>query len=161
MKAQLLDFWHARTTRERRILGGGALLLIVLFGYAWLWLPVQRERAQLHQDLPALRVQALQVAADRQAVAALRAQPAAPAGGDLASRVDGLAVAGGLRARIDAIVPLDAQQVRVRFTDVPFDEWVAWLDTVQKAGVRVEHARAEASGEPGMVRAETVLTVGG
>lgn len=164
MKAHWTDFWNARTPRERLILGGGALLLLVLLGYAWLWLPVQRESAQLRAALPALRAQAQQVAADRQAVAALRARPAAAVGGDLAARVDALAVAGGLRARIEAIVPLDAQRVRVRLPEVAFDDWITWLDTAQKAGVRVEYARVEASGGAsggaGAVRAEAVLATG-
>lgn len=161
MKAHWTDFWNARTPRERLILGGGALLLLVLLGYAWLWLPVQRESAQLRAALPALRAQAQQVAADRQTVAALRARPAAPASGDLAARIEALAVAGGLRARIEAIVPLDAQRVRVRLPEVAFDDWIAWLDTAQKAGVRVEYAQAEASGGAGAVRAEAVLATGG
>lgn len=160
MKTQPADFWNARTPRERRILGSGVLALALLLGYAWLWLPVQRESAQLRADLPALAMQAQQVAAGRQVVAALRTRSAPSSAGDLAARVEDLAVAGGLRARIEAIVPLDAQRVRVRLPEVAFDDWIVWLDTLQKAGVRVEYARAEASGV-GAVRAEAVLAAGG
>ncbi len=160
MKAQWTDFWNARTPRERRILGGGALLLALLFGYAWLWLPVQRESAQLRAELPGLRGQAQQLAADRQTVAALRAQPVTANSGNLAARVESLAQAGGVRARIEAIVPLDAQRVRIRLPEVAFADWIGWLDTLQRAGVRVEYARVEA-GAHGAVSVEAVLAAGG
>ena len=64
MKDMLMQFWRARAPRERAVLGGGAALLVLALGYAYAWLPMQRDRAQLQQALPQLREQARQLQQD-------------------------------------------------------------------------------------------------
>lgn len=163
MKALLIQFWRARAPRERLVLGGGAALLVLALGYAYGWLPMQRDAAQMRKELPQLRVQARQLQQDAAEVAQLRAQPVVARTVDsLASIVEQRAVAGGLRERIESIAALDTRHVRVVLPQVAFDTWVAWLGELQaNDGIRVESARIEASGTAGVVKVEAVLAGAG
>jgi general secretion pathway protein M len=162
MKDQLIQFWRSRAPRERLILGGGSALLVLALGYAYAWLPMQRDVAQLRQALPQLRVQAQQLQQDAQEVTRLKAQPAVTqAAGSLVSAVEQGALASGLRERIESITPQDASHVRVVLPQVTFDEWVGWLGELQTShGVRVESARIEATDDAGMVSVDAVLAGG-
>lgn len=162
MKTQLIQFWRSRAPRERVVLGGGAALLVVALGYAYGWLPMQREAAQLRATLPQLRAQAQQLQQDAQEVTRLHSSPAAAqAEGNLATLIDQLATAAGLRDRVEAITPQDAGRVRIVLAGVAFDAWLGWLGELQAShGVRVESARVEAAEEAGMVRIDAVLAGG-
>ena len=162
MKAQLIQFWRARAPRERLVLGGGAALLVLALGYAYGWLPMQRDAAQMRKELPQLRVQARQLQQDAAEVARLRAQPEVARTVDsLASIVEQRAVAGGLRERIESIAVQDARHVRLVLPRVALDDWIVWLGVLQaKDGVRVESAHIVAGDAAGVVRVEAVLTGG-
>ena len=162
MKTQLIQFWRSRAPRERVVLGGGTALLVVALGYAYGWLPMQREAAQLRVALPQLRAQAQQLQQDAQEATRLRSRPAAAqAGGNLATLIDQRATAAGLRDRVEAITPQDAGRVRVVLPEVAFDAWLGWLGELQAShGVRVESARVEATEEVGVVRVDAVLAGG-
>lgn len=159
MKTQLIQFWRSRAPRERLVLGGGAALLVLALGFAYGWLPMQREAAQLRAALPQLRLQAQQLQQDAQEAARLRSRPAlAQQGGSLAALIEQRATAAGLRERVEAITPQDAGRVRIVLPQVAFDAWLGWLGELQAShGVRVESTRVEAADEAGMVRVEAVL----
>lgn len=162
MKDSLIQFWRTRVPRERLILAGGSTLLLLALGFAYVWLPMQREVVQLRQALPQLRVQARQLQQDAQEVARLKAQPAVTReAGSLALAVEQRALATGLRERIESITPQDAGHVRVVLPQVAFDAWLAWLGELQTShGVRVDSARIGATDDSGMVSVDAVL-VGG
>lgn len=162
MKDQLIQFWRSRAPRERLILGGGSALLVLALGFAYAWLPKQRDAAQLRQALPQLRAQAQQLQQDAQEVARLKAQPAVTQeAGSLVRAVEQGALTSGLRERIESITPQDASHVRVVLPQVTFDAWTSWLGELQTShGIRVESARIEATDEAGMVSVDAVLTGG-
>lgn len=162
MKTQLIQFWRSRAPRERLVLGGGSALLVVALGYAYGWLPMQREAAQLRAALPQLRVQAQQLQQDAQEAARLRGRSAAAqAEGNLAMLIDQRATAAGLRERIEAITPQDGGRVHVVLPEVAFDAWLGWLGELQAShGVRVESVRVEATEKTGIVAVDAVLAGG-
>lgn len=162
MKDQLVQFWRTRAPRERFVLAGGSALLVLALGFAYAWLPMQRDVAQLRQALPQLRAQAGQLQQDAQEVARLKAQPTVIRGtGSLAHAVEQNAVASGLGERIESITPQDAGHVRVLLPQVAFDAWIVWVGELQAShGVRVESARIEATAAAGMVRVDAVLAGG-
>lgn len=161
MKKELIQFWRSRAPRERVVLAGGSALLVLALGYAYGWLPIQRDAAQLRKALPQLRVQAEQLRQDAQEVARLRGRPAVAQTGSLAAAIEQRATAAGLREAFEAITPLDAGRVRVVLPEVAFDAWIGWLGELQAShGARVESARIEAGAEQGMVRVEAVLAGG-
>ncbi len=159
MKALLAQTWRARSPRERLTLGGGAALLVLALGYAYAWLPMQRDLEQLRPALPQLRAQAEQVRRDAAEVVRLRARPAAPAdAASLTALIERRAAASGLRDRIETIIPQDAGRIRIRLAQVGFDAWLGWIGELQAAhGVRVESVAIEATDEAGMVRVEAVM----
>ena len=163
MKDALIQFWLARAPRDRRILAAAALLVAVL-GFAYGWLPLQREAAQLRQTLPQLRAQAGQLQQDAQEAIRLRAQPAAKVeaeAGSLAAAVERRAQDLGLRGQIESITPQEAGRVRVVLPQVAFDAWLGWLGELQaRHGVRVDSARIEAGDVAGTVRVDAVLAGG-
>ena len=163
MKALLIQFWRARAPRERLVLGGGTALLLLALGYAYGWLPMQRDAAQMRKELPQLRVQARQLQQDAAEVARLRAQPAvARAVSSLTAAVEQRAVAGGLREHFESITAQDPRHVRVVLPQVALDEWVVWLGNLQaNDGIRVESTRIEASDTAGVVKVEAVLAGAG
>lgn len=162
MKDQLIRLWRTRVPRERLVLAGGSALLVLALGFAYAWLPMQRDVKQLRQVLPQLRAQARQLQQDAQEVARLKAQPAViRETGSLAHAIEQRALATGLRERIESITPQDAGHVRVLLPQVTFDAWIVWIGELQAShGVRVESARIEATDVPGMVSVDAVL-VGG
>lgn len=159
MKDRLVQFWRSRAPRERLILAGGLALLALALFYAYAWLPIQRELAQLRQTLPQLRLQARKLAQDADQAARLQKQPPpSQAGEPLTAVVAQRALASGLRERIESITPQDAGRVRVILPRVAFNDWISLLGGLQMDhGVRVESTRIEASDEAGMVSVEAVL----
>lgn len=162
MKTRLIQFWRARAPRERLVLGGGFALLTIALAFAYGWLPMQREAAQLRTALPQLRAQAEQLQRDAQDAARLRARvAAAPLSGSLATLIEQRAVAGGVREQLQAITAQDAGRVRIVLPKVAFETWIGWIGELQvNHGVRVESVRLDATDEPGMVAAEAVLAGG-
>jgi general secretion pathway protein M len=162
MKKQLIQFWRSRAPRERVVLAGGSALLALALGFAYGWLPMQRDAAQLRKALPQLRTQAQQLQQDAEEAKRLKARPVlAREGGSLAAVIEQRATAGGLREQIGSITPQDAGRVRVALPEVAFDAWIGWLGELQAShGVRVESTRIDAGEEPGMVKVEAVLAGG-
>jgi len=163
MKEILIQFWRSRAPRERLVLAGGSALLVLALLYAYVWLPMQRDVAQLRLALPPLREQARQLQQDAAEVGRLKALPAVSReAGSLARAVEQRAIASGLRERMESITPQGVGQVRVVLPQVGFDAWIALLGELQSGeGVRVESARIEAADEAGMVSVDAVLAGGG
>jgi general secretion pathway protein M len=83
--AGLTAFWQARSPRERRIVTAGAAALLAAALWAYVWVPLQADRARLARDLPGLRAEAAMVAAGAAEAARLRSAPRSAPGGALAA----------------------------------------------------------------------------
>jgi len=163
MKDTLIQFWRSRAPRERLVLAGGPALLILAVLYAYVWLPMQREVAQLRLALPPLREQARQLQQDAAEVGRLKALPAVSReAGNLARVVEQRAIAAGQLERIESITPQGVGQVRVVLPQVGVEAWIALLGELQAGdGVHVESIRIQAGDETGMVSVDAVLAGGG
>ena len=151
--------WRDRSPRERAILGAAAAIAALALVAAFVWLPLERERARLHKEVPALRasVGALERQADE--VRRLRAIPAAaPAKGE--PLVSVLTAGGGRPPLPGAQVTVpDGKTLVVQATDVAFGGLLEWLATMQATqGLRVSAARLEALPAAGRVRGELTLS---
>ena len=148
--------WHGRAPRERRVIGAIGVIAAVALVTAFVWLPLERSRARLAQELPALRASISALERDADEVKRLRSMvPAAvpAAGAPLAS----LATNGGGLAGAQILV-MDERRVRVTGADVGFGSLLEWLRNAQSTHqMRVESARIDALPAPGRVRAELVL----
>ena len=143
--------WHQLAGRERWALLILGLVLLVLLTYGGLWMPVERSRAeamsyfQQQRDLHAyLQARAPEARATR-AQAHVRPVPAG-----LQRLVTAAAERHGL-----AIERLDAEGeggVQVSLQPAQFASLLAWFETLQSQGIRIEEAGLERHGE-GMVAA--------
>lgn len=161
MKENILSFWRQRTPAERRTItiGGGALLIALI--YAFVWHPLQQERGRLRTSLPQLRTAAAQLHADAVEVARLRTSAPQQAGDNLPAAIESAAARTGL-GKPTQLTPLDTGRARIVFNAAAFDAWIEWLKIMQtEQTVRVESSEINALAEPGMVKIQAVLAAPG
>ena len=142
-----------RSPGERRFLFGLGVLVILAVAAAFIWLPIERSRARMRTELPALRASIATLERDAEEVKRLRALP-------VVSRTAGDADATTTRPLPGAQISLvDAKTVTVTGQDLAFGALLEWLAAAQASqGLRVESARIEALPSPGRVRAELRLS---
>lgn len=130
------EWWNTLGTRERLMLGGGALLLVPLLVWLLVWHPLARGVQRLETEVAAQR-EGLQwmrnAAAELQQLRGSGAQASAGLGGrSLLAVVDQSARAAGLGNGLKRIEPDSATAVRARLEGVPFDAVVKWLDELSR-----------------------------
>ena len=150
------------STRDRRVLVAGAIVVAVALFVALVLLPLLDSRAALRAEMAA-NAQAL--AWMRPAVARLTAagsRPAAPADGrPLLVRVDASVRAAGLGASVGGIEPVDRQRIRVQFSGADFDVLSQWLLQSSIDGVQIEELSVQRASGAGRVDAHVSLLEAG
>lgn len=141
MLESVLAWWRQRSLRERRVLGGGALLLLVLLVWLLAFEPAWHGTRRLAQELPAQRAQLARMASMIEEVQRLEAAAAAavPAG-SVRSTIDKSLSAAGLAS--GAQVEQRGDRYDMRFASVPFAAWLDWVALlVRESRVRVVDVR--------------------
>ena len=134
-----------------------AAVVAVVLVAAFAWLPLERSRARLAAQLPALRASVATLERDAEEAKRLRSLPApAPRATEpLASLVTS---AGGKTLPGARITVLDGRRLALDGANVDFGALVDWIASAHAAqGLRVESARIEALPAAGRVRAELRL----
>jgi general secretion pathway protein M len=142
-----------RSPGERRVLFIIAAVVILAIAAAFIWLPIERSRARMRNELPALRASIAALEREAEEAKRLRALP-------VLSRSAGETGAATTRPLPGAQISLvDAKTVTVTGPDVAFGALLEWLAAAQSTqGLRVESARIEALPYAGRVRAEIRLS---
>jgi type II secretory pathway component PulM len=123
---------------------------------AFAWLPLERSRARLAMELPALRASIGVLERDAEEAKRLKAMPVIAK--DANAALGDIATNNKLPAGAQVTV-LDPKTVSVAASDVAFGPLLEWLANVQASqGLRVESARIDALPVAGRVRAELRLT---
>jgi len=146
--------------RERFLLIGGGVVLIVALLYALAWKPlgdrVERlrvtvsEQAALHQWMQSAAAEVQRLRAGRSGQRTERQS--------LLSLTDRTAREGGLAPAIRRVEPEGTDRVRIVLEQAGFDDMVNWLELlVSRHQVVVDSATVEARPEPGQVNARLVL----
>ena len=150
--------WTARSPRERAVIGWSAAIVAAVLAFAFVWLPMERDRTRLAAALPQLRASVAEMRAQADEARALRAMPARAPGPatPLASLVASGTLAQGLPgARLTA---LDAKRVRLAVDDASWTRLVEWLASANAThGLAVAEATVDALPAAGRVRAALVL----
>lgn len=154
-------WWQAREPRERRVLGIGAVLGLLMLGWALLYKPMADARASLAEgnarlaaDLEAMRTYAARLGSSAAGGDAVRER----AGRSLLALVDAGIRDIGLAAGLRRIEPAGEGRVRLRLEAVPFDPLAAWLETLaQRHGIVVAELSATATEYFGQVDIQLVL----
>ncbi len=151
----LMQIWNTRTAREQNfMLGAGVTIAAALF-YLIMINPALEGRSQLQRTLPQLRLQAAQLHAMADDVAAL---PAAVEQAALLSRqkLESTLRQHGLKAQS---ISISGDGVHLQFEDAPFAQLLECLATLQKTQqLAVSDASFSAQNKPGMVNANLQLS---
>jgi general secretion pathway protein M len=134
----LMQFWRARSTRERWILGiGGAILALALL-HGLVYAPVMAARAKLEKRLPQTRAEVRQMRAQVVAVEHHMATSKSTQGASgLQGRIGQSATEAGLREAFSEITALPDGRVRVVGGAVPTQAGLRWLADLEKSGTRI------------------------
>ncbi len=160
MLDRLREGWQSRTAQERVLIAVGVSAVTIAALWAYVWVPIEAERARLITSVPKLRAQTQLLARDASDVARLRAAASSrgdtspPAGAvEEAIRSAGLGEAG--------TAALGEGRVQVNLGVVPFDPLIRALAQLAQAhGLAVDTISLKAAGEPGKVRVETLILKG-
>ncbi|HEX6632488.1 MAG TPA: type II secretion system protein GspM [Usitatibacter sp.] len=149
------QFWEQRAPGERRVLAIGAAAAALLLFIAFAWLPLERTRARLEQEVPRLRANVAALERDAAEAKRLRAMP--PVATQALAPLAGLASTAPLPSGTHLTV-VDPRHVRLAADDAAFNALVEWLyGTAPAQGLHVESARVEALPVAGRVRADITL----
>ena len=155
----LVARWRGRSPRERLALGTIVLVVLAAIAYAFLWLPMERHRARLGAELPALRASVVQMRAQAEDVKRLKATPPRTQAANPAPLVS-LLSAGTLAQGLPGarLAPVDGKRVRLAVDDASWPRLVEWVSAAQSLhGLVAERATVEALPAAGRVKAELVL----
>lgn len=150
--------WQRLTGRERGLLLGGSGILVLALLYAFLWRPLDTAitRAQA-----SVRARQADLAWMQQTAARLAALPPLQAATDaepLSALIDRTTTLAGLNPRLRQMEPLDNGRYALRFEQVPFITFSAWLHALlREQGVKLEEASIERAGAEGVVNARLVV----
>jgi general secretion pathway protein M len=147
----LQGYWRNLSTRDQRVLGFGAFIVLVILFYALIWAPVQsnlkRLRAQVvsqSADLAWMQQQAAEIRKLNQQRPVKTGSKALP----LLTVVDQTAKSQKIRDRIKQIQPgKESGTAKVWFDKVVFEDWLSWLDQISAKGVDVTRVSITKSGE--------------
>ena len=157
-------FWTQINSRERLVIVGGALMLMIVIVYFYLWQPLSQERLRLRASLPQLKLSAAQMRANVGEVMQLKANlnQAPLSAQSLRTMLEQSAAAYKLRDNLSQIDADGDNRIRLRLASVPFDDWIQWLAQLQtQYRMRLESCRVEGLAQPGIVKIQAVLAGAG
>jgi general secretion pathway protein M len=153
---RLSEFWSERAPRERVLLAGAAVAVVLVALYLFLWQPGLAASRRLAASLPKLRAQVELMRMQQAEIAALRKRVGTVAqAGDLKSLLQASVARAPFLKSVQRIDAPSGDRATVVVAAVAFDEWLRWAAEAQReAGARLEKCRITALDQPGMVRAE-------
>jgi general secretion pathway protein M len=155
--AALAQRWNARSPRERRAIALGAAVVTVALLWAYLWVPLQTDRARLLQELPRLRVAAGAVAEGAQEAPRLRAAVQRATAGSAAGVIEARARE-DFAAAFGAVAALGDDRYRVTLQPVAFEALTRYLGALAtEHGIVVDSLALAPQAGPGTVAVEALV----
>ena len=156
--APLSRWWSSKSGAERRIVAGVASLVIAAVAWWVVWQPLTRDIAVTRQANARGMVALAEARAMTEEMAGLTRAAATRAGGDPRADFERALATQNLSASVSQQDWKEGRG-RIVFSAVNYEALIAGLEALQRdAQLRVAEATLTARVEPGMVRAETVLT---
>jgi general secretion pathway protein M len=155
-------WWNGLSMQERRIVAGGALLAVLLLGWAFAWHPLALKRADLRRDIGNQRNELAYVRAGAAQIEQQRATGVRAggqrAGKSLLALADTTARADGLGDALKRVEPVGATGVRVSFEIARFDALIAWIEGLTRDyGIEAIDVSADRADGVGLVNARVTL----
>lgn len=155
-------WWQAQSERDRRTLAVGALVVLLLLGWALLWHPLAQRRGELERDVATRRAELAQVR-NGAAQLARRHGTAQRARGDRAGKsllalADASARDAGLGQALRHVEPAGPRHVKLSFENANFDALAQWLELLASGyGVTTTELSADRADGAGLVNARVTL----
>jgi general secretion pathway protein M len=154
--------WQRLAASERRMLGGGAVVAVLLLGWALVWHPLSLKRAELTQDVANQRRDLAYVRLGAAEVAHLRVvgtrSRSERQGKSLLALADASARGGGLERTLRSVQPVGAHSVRVIFESANFDALMRWVEKLARDyGIQATDLSVDRADGLGMVNARVTL----
>jgi len=157
MKEALKAFWGNRSEHDRAAICASAILIALAIAYAYVWLPVTRERDRLLVRMPELRAEVQAMERDAGELDRLRSG-ARPAARDLKAAIEQAAATSGVALAQGGVEQQSAEHVRVLVLSARAAEaftFVARLQSAQR--VRLENLRMTPLADGDRVKLEAVF----
>jgi type II secretory pathway component PulM len=149
-------FWENRTERDRTAIGVAAILSALAIAYAYVWLPVTRERDRLLVRVPELRAEARALESDAAELQRLKGIARKPPL-DLNAAIEQAAVASGITAR-SGDISQHGESARVSIASAQAARGFSFVARLQSAhGVRLNHLRMTPLSDGDRVKLEAVF----
>jgi general secretion pathway protein M len=156
--------WFAGlNTRERRIVSGAVIVLLIILVHVLVWEPLSNKRAQLQTSLQAQRntYAWMQQAAREIRQLSRRGAGVKKQSGSLLGMINSTAKPVLLGATLKRVEEDRQQGVRVWIEQVAFDDLVRWLGQIeQQYGIRVSSLVSERHSKAGRVNVRLILQQG-
>jgi type II secretory pathway component PulM len=151
--------WSERQGRERIVLVAGAAGVLIVALYVFLWQPGLAATRSLAASLPTLRAQVDDMRLQQKELSALRKSVAAASHpGDARALLQAAAERSPFHKSIQRMEALSSERVLVVASPVGFDEWLRWINHLQREfGLRIERCRISSPDQAGRVRAEATF----
>lgn len=151
-------WWAGLAARERMVLGGAGVILVLMLIYLVVWEPIAVQREQVRTDISMLSADLVwmqQVAGQVKRYADLQTNQSGtgPAGGSVLTLIEVSARAAGLNEALERVQP-EEQGARLWFAEIGFDGLLRWLGELeQRHGLQISQLAVDAGNTPGMVTA--------
>ena len=151
--------WHGLERRQRQIIVGGAGVAIIALLFAYVWLPLERERAQLATHLPQLRARLADMQRQAEEIKLVRSAPPVA----ITTRaLDAQALRAAFSGSEVTVSALGNQRFKLLIAATAYSTWIDELKRLQsQSAVRVDEATlislAEAA-QPGMVKVDATFS---
>ncbi len=155
-------WWRSLASKDQRVLGLGAVVVVLLLGWALLWHPLAARRTELQRnvddqarDLAYVRLGAAEV--ERLRATGMRSRGDRQ-GKSLLALADATARDAGLGDALERVEPVGANSVRVRLEGASFDAMMEWLETLSRQfGIEASDLSADRADGLGLVNARATL----
>lgn len=132
---ELKKYWFNLQARERLVISIGAVLLMLMLLFFYVWEPWQQAIAKYRQELPQKRTDLQWMEAQSDLAARLKGEenPAVNTSVQpLLTVVERTAVQAGLRKNIKQMTPGDnSSEVKIWLSQISFDKWLLWSEKIK------------------------------
>lgn len=158
MKDQIKAYLEGLNERERRLVLGGAMVLVVILAYQFIWSPFIGGLDKLNKKVEQQQQDILWMQNSMQELRELSKTAVKPeaAGHSVYSAIESSA-----RTKFGANIQVQQEGqkgVRVQITNIAFDEIMLWLDGLQSSQqIVIKEFSAESTGAMGYVKSSILL----
>ncbi len=159
------EWFQSLNERERLMVLGGGMVVLILLLYAMIWRPVMQgvvnQRAELERANKLLVWMKKSISDVRAQEGPGRGGAPRPPGQSLLSLIDSTAKTSGFGAQVKRVKPDGENKVQIWIDDVSFDKVIAWLQGLQELyGIQITGTSIDRGNVDGQVNVNVQLEGG-